>query len=337
MKIFAFSLFFISALALSHTANAAGSMLRVTCEGDDVGAEISINGKFKGECPADIQVSEGTLKVLVRKKVDDQHDRVFEQELRIGDGVVKKIEAQLGAIQLNAAEKARKENAQQRLYKLPFDALRKEAASGNLESIIELSHRYHVGRGGAPKDKDAYALWTRKAADAGDVNSVYRVGMYYLGEDDRPNALQWLQKAAALGHARSMSQLGDMYNVFEVNGVLTEDKATAAQWYRKAAEAGDPKGMQSIGMAYMTGTGVPKSWEEGISWLRKCASAGAHESDPQASQYCMYWLGAAYEKGWSVPQDEQQAIYWWRKATEGEDDGNANLSAIEELKKRGLR
>jgi TPR repeat protein len=49
------SLLFVIALSLSSTvANAADSMLRVAC--DDAGAEVLINGKFRGECPIDLQV-----------------------------------------------------------------------------------------------------------------------------------------------------------------------------------------------------------------------------------------------------------------------------------------
>jgi formylglycine-generating enzyme required for sulfatase activity len=76
-------------------ANAAGSLLRVTCEGADIGAEVSINGTFKGECPVDIQILEGQYKLRVEMKIDAMHERVFEQDIRMGDGIVKKIEAVL--------------------------------------------------------------------------------------------------------------------------------------------------------------------------------------------------------------------------------------------------
>jgi len=34
--------------------------MRVTCNIDDVGAEVLVNGKFMGECPIDLQVGEGS-------------------------------------------------------------------------------------------------------------------------------------------------------------------------------------------------------------------------------------------------------------------------------------
>jgi uncharacterized protein YcfJ len=80
-------------LATSAAAPVNSSMLRVVCEGNDVGAEVTVDGKFKGECPIDMQVAPGTLKLRVMKIVDSSHERFFEQEIRMGDGVVKKVEA----------------------------------------------------------------------------------------------------------------------------------------------------------------------------------------------------------------------------------------------------
>ena len=330
--------FIRSALILSLSisalsAFAAGSMLRVSCEGDDVGAEVSINGKFKGECPAGVQVNEGTLKLLVRKKVDEQRERVFEQELRIGDGVVKNIEARLGAPQLNAAEKARQESAKLRVKKMSIAVLQKEAAAGNLDLVLELRDRYASGRDGATKDKELYNYWRLKGAEAGDVDSMYDLGQDNFSTD-APKAILWFKKAAELGHGPSMSSLGDLLSVHEENGQIKVDEVSAAQWYRKAAEAGETDAIRKIGMDYMTGSGVPKSWEQGVSWFRKGVTPAAYKNSPRESRSCMYWLGKAYENGWGVPRDEQQAIVWWLKATEGE---GADKSAVKELQKRSLR
>lgn len=102
MKTINASLLFILVLSASTAANAAGSMLRITCDGDAAGAEVQINGKFKGECPVDISIPEGKYRLRVVKAVDDTHERVFEQEVRVADGTVKKVEAVLTAPRLNA-------------------------------------------------------------------------------------------------------------------------------------------------------------------------------------------------------------------------------------------
>ena len=93
--------------SLGQTGAKKGSLLSVTCKIDDMDAEVFIDDKLKGACPLDVQVSEGTLKLRVQKKVDALNDRIFEQEIRVGDGAIKKVEVQLGAVQLNAASKRR--------------------------------------------------------------------------------------------------------------------------------------------------------------------------------------------------------------------------------------
>lgn len=90
----------------AFNASAAGSALRIACDGDAEGAEVYLNGKFKGECPLDMKVPAGKLKLRVQKVVDADHEpRRFEQEIRMGDGVVKKVEVQLSPLELNAAGK----------------------------------------------------------------------------------------------------------------------------------------------------------------------------------------------------------------------------------------
>jgi hypothetical protein len=84
----------------TSSANAKGSGLKVHCEGDDVGAEVSVNGVFKGECPLVMEVAPGRLKLRVEKG-----NREFEKEIRIGDGVLIPVEVVLTK-RLSAAEQA---------------------------------------------------------------------------------------------------------------------------------------------------------------------------------------------------------------------------------------
>lgn len=98
----------ISALLLTGTlgaysgVHAQNSTLRVACNGNDVGAEVTIDGQFKGECPLEARVSAGTVKLRLVKKVDSLRERVFEQDIRLGDGVVKQVNAALSAPRLIA-------------------------------------------------------------------------------------------------------------------------------------------------------------------------------------------------------------------------------------------
>lgn len=91
MKVVSSSLLLAVLSVTAIDVQAAGSALRMACDGDDVGAEVSINGVFKGECPLDLQVSAGTVQLTVLKTLDTSHVRTFEQDIRMGDGVVTKV------------------------------------------------------------------------------------------------------------------------------------------------------------------------------------------------------------------------------------------------------
>jgi formylglycine-generating enzyme required for sulfatase activity len=131
MKAIKFTLLFVLALSIPATASAAGAMLRITCEGDDVGAEVTINGKFRGECPVDIKVPAGKLKIRLKKSVDATHEGVFEQNIRMADDSTKNVDVVL-TTRLTAAA--------QKLENKRLAALRAQAAKARAEFDAEVAH-----------------------------------------------------------------------------------------------------------------------------------------------------------------------------------------------------
>jgi hypothetical protein len=78
-------------MLLSTALFAETSTLRVACDEDADGATISVNGKFKGECPLDIKANAGVLKVKAVKDINGK-TKTKTMDVRIGDGVTKRIE-----------------------------------------------------------------------------------------------------------------------------------------------------------------------------------------------------------------------------------------------------
>jgi formylglycine-generating enzyme required for sulfatase activity len=145
-------------LLSSFNANAAGSALRIACDGDAAGAEVYINGKFKGECPLDLKVPEGKLKLRVQKTVDADHEpRMFEQEIRMGDGVMKKVEVQLGPLVLNAAGKKREEEIRAELEG------ERRACPECPEMVVILSGSFDMGSNGDEDEKPVHRVTIGKA------------------------------------------------------------------------------------------------------------------------------------------------------------------------------
>lgn len=77
------------------SAYAQTSTIRVACDGIAVGAEVSVNGEFKGECPLDVQVKSGAILVKATKNISGRKE-LYEEKLRLGGGVTKRIEVNFG-------------------------------------------------------------------------------------------------------------------------------------------------------------------------------------------------------------------------------------------------
>lgn len=79
----------LSAILFSFgTSHAADSVLRVSCEPEGMGAEVSVNGKFRGACPLDIVVKEGSWKLAVVKPITKEIQTDHRSKVRVGEGVV---------------------------------------------------------------------------------------------------------------------------------------------------------------------------------------------------------------------------------------------------------
>ncbi len=184
-----------AACAAQSEAQAAGSLLRMVCEDDAVRAEVSINGVFKGECPIDVQVNAGTIQLRVLKKIDASSEQVFNDEFRIGEDAVKKIEVKLSEPRLNAeaqrgedarlalehAKKQKREEAhqmalanEQRLLQAALQQQQKAAESGDSVAMAALGERYANGNGVSRSDEQAN-LWYRKAAAAGNEVAAFKL------------------------------------------------------------------------------------------------------------------------------------------------------------------
>lgn len=118
------------AMSVPALAQSKTSMLRVACDGSNVGAEITVNNRFKGECPIDVEVQPGEVRLRAYKKVDGLRERLFEQEFRVGEGVVKRVEVVLGPAQLNEegrVQEAERQRVEAERRRVEEEKRRKEA------------------------------------------------------------------------------------------------------------------------------------------------------------------------------------------------------------------
>ncbi|PKP30345.1 MAG: hypothetical protein CVT99_13535 [Bacteroidetes bacterium HGW-Bacteroidetes-16] len=170
------------------------------------------------------------------------------------------------------------------------------------------------------KDYSKANDWLHKAADKGNSQAMYIIGLlYYNGEgvdQDYNVAFIWSKKAADKGVAGAMNTIGACYaNGYGVPVNTTE----AINWYKKAAKKGEEKALANLGYCYKNGTGLPKNVSESIIWFTKACEKGNSDA--------CFQIGFLYHDGVEVKQDFQEARNWYNKSIRIDN----NLNALKNL------
>jgi TPR repeat protein len=159
--------------------------------------------------------------------------------------------------------------------------------------------------------------WYTKAANLGYAPAMAQVGLLYetgdAGEKDIAKAARWYKQGADANDPRSLTFLAALY---EKGRGVDKDLEKAASLYRKAAELKYPPAMVNLGVFYENGTGVDRNYGEAKSWYEKAAAAG--------NTTAMFYIGALYDKGKGVPIDYEQAMTWYKKAADGKNAAAMN-------------
>ena len=206
-------------------------------------------------------------------------------------------------------------------YKKAFYWYEKAANSGDSDAQFGLGLMYHYGEG-IPQDFEKAFYWYEKAANLGDADAQNNLGyMYFYGvgvPQDYEKALYWYEKSANAGHDLAQYTLGLMYE--EGLGVV-QDYKKALYWYEKSANAGHDWAQKNLGDMYYNGKGAPQDYKKALYWYEKSANAG--------NTYSQYQLGQMCYNGDGTPQDYKKAFYWYEKAANaGDAKAQYNLSQM---------
>lgn len=190
-------------------------------------------------------------------------------------------------------------------------------------------------------------MWYMLAAERGNPEAQYRIGMSYSGERefDRELRRKWLVRSADRGYAPAMYQLG-YAGIHGTDPAITPDRGEeyllaaayqdhvpamkelaahfnyrdrnpgeAVKWLLRAQENGlelDTYQLYSIGRRYAAGEGVNQNKAEAVKWYLKSVEARKDSPDSRVLRA----LGDCYYTGDGVRQDKKQAAEWYRKAAE---------------------
>jgi TPR repeat protein len=176
-----------------------------------------------------------------------------------------------------------------------------KASTGDHDAQVELGKKLASAK--PPKLDDAFK-WFQRAADAGNAEGAYNLGlMLQLGAGrpkDLMEAAKWFRAAAERGYAPAQAALGNLY----YGGLgVPQDFAEALKWNRAAADQNNPAGQNNLAAMYAAGRGVALDLVEAIRLYRLAADQG--DAVAQAN------LGFRYLSGGKGVAPNPAAAYFW--------------------------
>ncbi len=131
---------------------------------------------------------------------------------------------------------------------------------------------FHLGQHYASKDRAQSVRWYRKAANLGNENAIkqlkaiesQKIDETRKGSSSAGSAEEWYQKGLAAERC--------------------EDWAEMAECYRKAADLGHAESMYNMGVCYEDGEGVTQDYNQAAQWYRKAANLGNENAIKQLNK-----------------------------------------------------
>lgn len=202
----------------------------------------------------------------------------------------------------------------------------KAAEEGNVASMYQVGVCYLEGKG-TPEDATKAFDWYNRAAQKNHAEAAFNVGYcYYHGigtSRDVDKAILSFTLANMLGHAKATYALATIHYT---EAKSAYDKRNAMGWFRDAAKAGSPDAMYRLSIANTYGDGVERNPSLAYGWMLQAALRG-HTSAANS-------LGDMYKMGNGISKDSEEANRWFVESARRQDpDG---LKYIEQLKARGI-
>ncbi|RUP48555.1 hypothetical protein BC936DRAFT_144404 [Jimgerdemannia flammicorona] len=186
-------------------------------------------------------------------------------------------------------------------------------------SIVFEAHCYKDGLRGKQQDYAKAMERFHKAADMGNPEAQYNLGVLYGSAINGPvesakavyyfnmatsQPLFYISSVPRLGVPQAHNALGSYY---DTGFGVKRDLDKAFQHYKLSAEGDEPFGMSNLGVAYVEGRGTPVNIPKAIEMYTKAA-----EKNHPVAQYN---LGSIYAAGYpGIEKNIRLARNWYSKA-----------------------
>ena len=150
-----------------------------------------------------------------------------------------------------------------------------------------------------PEDPKDAVRWLGRAADHGDPDAQYNLGVILLHGGKLLEAMNVLRHAYYQGHEPAGLQIGAMCMREDGRSATDED---IANWYRPIAEEGHPVAQFALAIIYEHGRGAEQSSAEAARWLRRAGKQGHCVAQAE--------LGTMLEYGLGIERDQRESTKW---------------------------
>ncbi|MDD2800979.1 MAG: protein kinase [Methylobacter sp.] len=231
----------------------------------------------------------------------------------------------------------------------------KAAEQGNVMGQDYLAHMFFNGLG-VKKNEAKGVEWLEKAAAQDYIDAQTRLAERYYEEgtpEKIAKAFRWYQKAAELGDAQAQYNLGVMYQKGR-NVPVDMDKAFS--WYQKSANQGNILGLYNLGYCHLHGLGTTKDVAKAAEILQKAVDQDyapaqavlasilfsgidigqdlprafglAQRAAFQGDKIGQLLLGIFYKDGIGTPKSLAKAVEWLQKSSD-QGSADAKLKLLE--------
>ncbi len=165
----------------------------------------------------------------------------------------------------------------------------------------------------------------KRAADEGDANGLYNLGMCFLNgygcKQDKNLAYQAFRTSAEKNHPEAINNMGGFYR----DGIVVEKNLkTATEFFARSAKLGNDFGLLNYGLALQRGEGVEKAPSKAVEFFKQAAMRGNAEA--------MNAYGMCFHTGNGVAKDPAVAVTWFNaSAARGFPPAMDNLASCYEL------
>lgn len=155
---------------------------------------------------------------------------------------------------------------------------------------------------------------TRLAAESGDTNAKYQLGLTYANGAGVPQnyseAMRWFEKAAQNGSPAAQWRTGLGY----AKGIgVVQDERVAAEWLKKAANNAHIGAQLALSELYLNGRGVPKDYVRAYTWAS--IARGARSADNQDEE--LKSLASHMTRSEITDAKQRIAAWWGRRVPSG--------------------